>query len=504
MYRGKYPILIIGAGPAGLSAAYSLCTKGHSVIIVEKDPIYVGGISRTVSYKGFRFDLGGHRFYTKSSTVQKFWELILGEDFLTCSRKSRILYNGRFFNYPLDIKNVLSNLGMIQSFLCLMSYIWVKIFPKVSIVSFEDWVTNQFGARLFKIFFRTYTEKVWGMPCNKISSDWASSRIKGLDMISLLKSLFFPQRVDKNGVKIVKTLIDKFRYPRLGPGQCWDLVANIVKGSGSQIVMNAQVVGISKCQEGGYEVSCVTEGKEMKYQVSNIISSMPLQTFVNSTKEMVPDEIRTCANRLSYRDFLIVVLILDKQDLFDDNWIYVHDPKVLVGRIQNFKNWSIDMVPDKSLTALGMEYFCFKGDDLWTKEDSELILLAEKELRSIGLLSDAKVIDGSVVRVPKAYPVYEGNYSEDILSIREYFKEHYPQIQFVGRNGMHFYNSQDHSMMTGFLAAENIIQGANAFDLWKVNQDAEYAEEVSADYVDPIGRMVPTIISDQEVDFGKD
>jgi len=484
-------VVIIGAGPAGLTAATELLENGHPVLVLEKDPEYVGGIARTVNYKGYRFDIGGHRFFSKSPEITKWWHQRLGNEFITVKRLSRIFYRGKFFNYPLKAMNALFGLGLFTSALCVLSYGKARLFPVRPERSFEDWVKNRFGERLFNIFFKTYTEKVWGTPCDQISADWAAQRIKGLSLWKAVWHALIPQKRGQAG--LVKTLVDSFEYPRLGPGMMWEKTRDDLRRGGGEVRMDEAVVAIRR--EGNTVVSVTTRntgGGETVHPGSHFISSMPLRDCVLAFDPPLPDLAVAAARRLAYRDFLTVALILRRTELFPDNWIYVHDPSVKLGRIQNFNNWSADLVPDKETTCLGLEYFCFEGDSLWNMPDAGLIELGKRELVKLGLANEGDFRDGCVVRMEKAYPVYGPGYLEDVEIIRRELSR-ITNLQPVGRNGMHKYNNQDHSMMTALLASRNISGGQ--FDLWKVNTDAEYLEE-SAEEGEQAGRAVPEKLAD--------
>jgi protoporphyrinogen oxidase len=475
MENQKKKVVIAGAGPAGLTAAYQLCKEKIPSVVLEKDNV-VGGISRTVNYKGYLFDIGGHRFFTKVKAVDDMWREVLGEKrFLRRSRLSRIYYNKKFFYYPLKASNALLGLGILNSFRMLGSYIKAQIFPIRSERSFEDWISNRFGKRLYNTFFKTYTEKVWGIPCNEISADWAAQRIKGLSLISTIKNALLTTQI-KDKSDIIKTLIDAFDYPEKGPGQMWEMVADSIQQNGSCLKMNSDV---EKIHHAGGKITAFdvkSDGKVETVEGTHFISSMPMQELIRKFEPAVPDYVLAAADQLGYRDFLTVSLIIKKADLFQDNWIYIHDPEVKVGRIQNFKNWSPAMVPDPSKTCLGLEYFCFEGDGLWTMSDEDLIALGTKELAALGLVDPNDVEDGAVVRMPKAYPVYDGVYVEAVNTIRDYLMG-MPNLYLVGRNGMHKYNNQDHSMLTAMLSVKNIL-GAR-YDVWGVNVDNEYHEEIT-------------------------
>lgn len=486
--------LCIGAGPAGLTAGYLLSKKNHDCLVLEKDPNYVGGISRTVSYKGFRFDIGGHRFFSKSEEVCALWDEILGDDFIERPRKSRIFYKNKFYSYPLKPFEALFNLGLVESMLSLLSYMKAKLFPKRPVQSFADWVSNQFGPRLYQIFFKTYTEKVWGMPCEDISADWAAQRIKGLSLMSALMNALRPARKSKQQGDVIKSLITTFRYPRLGPGMMWEAAEGKIKAMGNQVLLDAEVECLSyDADRRLWQVQYHHQGERVTLLSEYVISSMPMRELVHALSPTPPEEILAAAQALKYRDFLVVALIVDAAGHFDDNWIYIHDSSVKVGRIQNFRSWSTELIPDDEKNCYGMEYFCFEGDGLWNSDDDSLIALAKSEIVKIGLVTDAEVIDGAVIRQAKAYPVYDGDYKNNINIIREYIDKHCPGLCPVGRNGMHKYNNQDHAMMTAMLTVENIDAGEKRFDVWHVNQDAEYHEgsSVAGDRRAVSERMVP-------------
>ncbi len=468
-------VVIIGAGPAGLTAAYQLCKAGLKSVVLEKDDI-VGGISRTVDYKGYKFDIGGHRFFTKVKAVEDLWREVLDDkDFLRRKRLSRIYYNQKFFHYPLRAFNALFGLGLWNSFLIMLSYSKVKLFPLQHAETFEQYVSSRFGKRLYNIFFRTYTEKVWGIPCSEITADWAAQRIRGLSLRTALKNALANQPPPgKQG--IIKTLVDEFDYPRRGPGMMWETVARLVQEQGHEVRKETSVEKIiwSNGKVEAVEVSC--NGAKELIHGSHFISSMPVRELIKKLEPAAPRAVIEAAASLNYRDFLTVALVVNKADLFPDNWIYVHDPNAKLGRIQNFKNWSPDMVPDASKSCLGLEYFCFEGDGLWTMTDEDLIRLGTQELETLGLVSATDVEDGAVVRVPKAYPVYDATYKEALRVIREFISQ-LKNLQLVGRNGMHKYNNQDHSMLTAMLAVKNILGGNH--DLWRVNVDQEYQEEIA-------------------------
>ena len=481
MSRPEQPVdvAIIGAGPAGLTAAYQLTKAGYSVIVIEKDPAQVGGISRTVEHEGFRFDIGGHRFFSKSREVVDLWNEILPHDFIDRPRMSRIYYQGRFYSYPLRAFEALRNRGLWRSARCMASYLKARLFPIRQVKSFEDWVVNQFGRTLYAIFFKTYTEKVWGMPCDTMSADWAAQRIKGLSLgAAVLDGVRRSLHLNKkpNDGMGAKTLLEHFRYPRLGPGMMWDAARDHVIAGGNRVLMGHALKQISLDQiTGRWRMTTATRGGEsVTIDAAHVISSAPMRELAGRIHP-VP---HTLGNALSlgYRDFLTVALMIRSADLFPDNWIYIHDPRVKVGRVQNFRSWSPEMVPDPQIACVGLEYFCFEGDGLWSVSDEELIALATREMVTMGLITAEQVVGGAVVRQEKAYPVYDESYAGHVAAIRAELEEAYPTLHLVGRNGMHRYNNQDHAMMTAMLTVRNIIAGRKLYDIWQVNEDAEYHE----------------------------
>jgi protoporphyrinogen oxidase len=471
-------VLVIGAGPAGLTAAYCLSKQMPSVLVIEKDPVYVGGISRTVRYKDFLFDIGGHRFFSKSKEVVELWKEILPDDFIERPRLSRIYYGGKYYSYPLNAFEALRNLGLFKSAACMLSFAWAKVFPIRQAHTFHQWVRNQFGEKLFSIFFKTYTEKVWGMSCDAISADWAAQRIKGLDLgvavMNALKRALMPKALAKGGA-VVKTLIESFQYPRRGPGMMWETAARKIRERGGAILMGRELQRLSFDKDHGVWTVEVTAagGRSETLTARHVISSAPVRELV---EKIAPTPLSLLhARALRYRDFITVALMVKKPDLFPDNWIYIHDPSVQVGRVQNFRSWSPEMVPE-GMSCLGLEYFCFEGDGLWAAPDEDLVALAKREIAQIGLIGESDVVDACVVRQPKAYPVYDEDYRENVEMIRLNLEADFPTLHLVGRNGMHKYNNQDHAMMTAMLTVKNILAGRRLFDVWDVNEDAEYHE----------------------------
>jgi len=461
-------IVIIGAGPAGLTAAYELIKQGIKPVVVDKDN-KVGGLARTEEYKGFRFDIGGHRFYTKVGEVENLWNEVLGKDFRKVPRLSRIYYKGRFYNYPLNIFNTLLNLGMIESSLILLSYIKWKIFPYQDEKNLEQWVTDRFGRRLYRIFFKSYTEKVWGTPCTEIRADWAAQRIKGLSLKSAVMNSLF----NTNGVK---SLINEFQYPILGPGMMWENFTEKIEREGGVVKLNSDVIAINYNNNKIESIVINTKGNIGELKGDHFISSMPVTELIRKLNHKVPVQIESAANKLSYRALILVGLIINKKQLFPDNWLYIHSPEFKVGRIQNFKNWSLEMSADPNKTNIGMEYFCSEGDETWSMSDDELINLAKEEINGLNISSGDSIEDAIVFRQSKAYPVYDNGYQQQLVIIKEFLNQ-IENLQTVGRNGLHRYNNQDHSMLTSILAVKNLF-GEN-HNLWNVNTDRSYYEEVT-------------------------
>jgi len=463
-------VVIIGAGPAGLTAAYMLTKRGRPSTVLEADTV-VGGISRTVYRDGWRFDIGGHRFFTKVKPVEDLWhEILPGEDFMTRPRLSRIYYNGKLFDYPLKPFNALMGLGLVEALLCLLSYGWARIRPPKDQTTFEGWVAGRFGYRLYRIFFKTYTEKLWGVPATEIKADWAAQRIKNLSLMKAVANAVLPKRKSTD----VTSLIDEFKYPKHGPGMMWERARELVEAHGTKVVLGATVTRVHHDGGRAVAVTSVTDGVPTRYDATHVISSMPLSALVRAMEPTAPPEVLAAADGLRYRDFLTVALIVPEDAGFPDNWIYVHSPDVKLGRIQNFGAWSPHMVKE-GRTCLGLEYFVFEGDDVWSTADDELVEMGKQELHTLGLVDRSKVEAGYVVRMPKAYPMYDDRYKANVATIRSWLDANVPNVFPVGRNGMHKYNNQDHSMYTAMLAVENIF-GAD-HDTWTVNVEAAYHEE---------------------------
>jgi protoporphyrinogen oxidase len=463
--------VIIGAGPAGLTAAHALSERTTARITVLEGDQVVGGISRTVQYKNYRFDLGGHRFFTKLAPIEAFWREILGDEFIKVPRLSRIHYNGKFFDYPLKARNALSGLGLFQATAIVLSYVKWHYRPYPVEENFEQWVTNRFGRRLYETFFKTYTEKVWGLPCTEIRAEWAAQRIQGL---SLARAILNATSLNARSTANIRTLVNAFEYPRLGPGQMWETCRDRIVERGHRVLLGHRASRIVLEGDRVTAVVASTPDGDRVFPADHVISTMPLRGLVRAICPAVSPEVRTAADGLAYRDFVLVALMLKREQLFPDNWIYIHTPGVKVGRVQNFNNWSAAMVPEPGVTCLGMEYFCFKGDAIWSRPDAELIQLAASEIEMLGLASRADVIDGHVVRVPKAYPIYDSAYRGHLTCIRGHI-DNIPNLHTVGRNGMHKYNNQDHSMLTAMMAVDNMLGATH--DIWNVNTDFEYHEE---------------------------
>ncbi|MDQ1533544.1 MAG: hypothetical protein QOF28_1305 [Actinomycetota bacterium] len=471
-------VLVIGAGPAGLTAAYQLSKAGCTSTILESDSV-VGGISRTVERDGWRFDIGGHRFFTKVKPVDDLWFEILGADeFLRRPRMSHIYYNGKLIDYPIRPFNALRRLGFIEALRCAGSYAWVRVRPPKDKTNLEGYVASHYGWRLYRHFFKTYTEKVWGVPASEISADFGAQRIKNMSIVDAiwepLRARFLGRRAKG---KQVTSLIEEFNYPKYGPGQMWETAADKVTAAGSQLHFRHEVVRIRHRDGAAYEVVARDKdtGAEHTFDCTHVISSMPMGALLRAMDPPVPDDVRAAADGLTYRDFMTVALVVPLEYSFPDTWIYIHDPDVEVGRVQNFGSWSPYMVKE-GRTCLGLEFWVHEGDDMWSKSDADLVEQAKRELHHLGLVDPAKVEAGYVVRVPKAYPVYDDTYTAYVDVLRGWIAAETPNVFPTGRNGMHRYNNQDHSMLTAMLTVENILLG-ETHDVWTVNVDAEYHEE---------------------------
>ena len=462
-------IAILGGGPAGLTAAHVLTLDKRRGTVLEADGV-VGGIAKTVVFEGYRFDLGGQRFYTKLKPIEDMWRDILDEEFLTRTRMSRIFFRNKFFNYPLRAQDVFSRLGVIESARCAASYVvWRRRMRHHEPQTFEEWVLSRFGKRIYENFFESYTHKVWGIPGSEIRSEWAAQRIQNFTLWQALLGILRIRRGE------VTTLIEEFLYPRLGPGQLWETLADRVAAQGVEVRLNNRVASIR--HSAGRITGVVVEsngGNPVEHPTEGVLSSIPLSDLVLSLDPPPPVEVQAAAKRLRYRNLCLVALMTSDPEPFPDNWIYLHDPDTLAGRVQNFGAWSPDMVK-QGTTCLGVEYFCFPEDEIWRMSDSEAVALATKELAGIGLINPENVINGVKVNVPKAYPMYDGNYREAVAEIRGYL-EHIENLKTFGRNGLHRYNNQDHSMWTAVQATRNLINDTT-YDVWSVNTKGEYLEE---------------------------
>lgn len=474
----KNSIIIIGAGPAGLAAALALVRQGMRPVVLEASST-VGGIARTETFKGFQFDIGGHRFFTRDETILSLWQEMLGEDFLRVKRSSRIYYQGRFFKYPFEIGDALAKIGFIEGLLVLASYLKSQVLPHASEDTFEEWVENRFGRRLYRTFFQTYTEKVWGIPCSKIRADWAAQRIKGLSLRTAVANAVFR-------LESAKSLIGEFWYPKKGSGMMWQRFCQEIEAGGGVIHQDHRV-GRIECSDGLVTgVSGTSPDGDFRMSGGHLLSSMPLQTLVKALHPAPPNEVREAALGLAFRALIIVILIVRKKDLFPYQWIYVHSPDVRTGRIQNFKNWSAAMVPDPTMTSVGMEYFCGAGDDLWNTPDAELAELAQDELSRLGLAEKDDIEDHFIVRQSNAYPIYDTGYRERLLTIRQHLSG-ISNLQTIGRSGLFRYNNMDHSMQTGFLAAEHIQE--SKYDLWTMEEEG-YLEADGRKKLNPLAEKI--------------
>ena len=516
--------IIIGAGPAGLTAAFELLNKTDIKPIIFEQSGDIGGISKTVNYKGNRIDIGGHRFFSKSDRVMKFWldlmpvqtapakdDILLGRQLppVSCKieadpkktdkvllirkRLSRILFMRKFFDYPisLTIKTVL-NLGIFRTFKIAASYFMVKLSGARKEKSLEDFLINRFGNELYKTFFKDYTEKVWGVSCDKIPPEWGAQRIKGLSITRAIKhAIKAAIRRDMSiGQKEIETsLISQFLYPKFGPGQLWETAADVVKSKGGQIYLNHKAVGLES--QNGKIVSIKVRDEKTKevkeFKADYVFSSMPVKDLIEAMRQIVPRNVKEIASGLCYRDFVTVGLLVKKlkkkndtniktiNNIVPDNWIYIQEREVKIGRLQIFNNWSPYMAADDNTVWLGLEYFCNIGDELWNMPDDKFKKFAAAELSKIGIIDESDVLDSAVIRVEKTYPAYFGSYGKFDM-IRNYI-DGFANLFLIGRNGMHRYNNQDHSMLTAMTAVENIVNGVVTKDnIWQVNSEEDYHE----------------------------
>lgn len=460
--------VFIGAGPASLAGAYALDKQQIPTVLLEQEK-QVGGLCKTVEYRGFRCDIGGHRFFTKNREVQTLWENILRDDFLLRPRLSRIYYKGKFFQYPLRVGNTLAGLGLKVTLQVCCSYFKSRLFPVNPELSLEDWVSNRFGQILYAIFFKTYTEKVWGIPCTELSADWAAQRIRNL---SLGRALLDALGLRKKGS--VASLIEEFHYPRLGPGQMYEAMADRIRQNKGEVRTGLEVTEIHHSHNQVTALQVQGSGNCFRLPASHCFSSMPISELVLRMRPRAPDTVIDAAKSLTYRSIITVNLLFKQPTPLPDNWIYLHSPLVRASRLQFYENWSPFMVPSGSCGSVGFEYFCSEGDELWKSSDSALIRLALEDLSLLGFYNENAFFDGFVVRYAKAYPIYENNYSKHLSTIKEWLSQ-FPNLYCIGRYGQFRYNSMDHSIMTGTLAARRLL--GEDVDPWSVNAEAEYSEE---------------------------
>lgn len=458
---------IIGAGPAGLAAGYEAVSSGDDCVVLEAGT-QVGGLSQTLYYKGYGFDIGGHRFFTKLKEVSDFWHRILPEDFLQKERQSRIYYRGNFFRYPLRLGDAMFGLGVVQGATVFGSFIKAQLTPNAEEKSFEDWVTNRFGHALYSIFFKSYTEKVWGVSCSKISADWAAQRIKDLNLSkAALNALGFYR---KSGSA---TLSGTFDYPRLGPGQMYQAIRKRIEEKGSAVLPEHKVVRISHENNSIRSVTVTTPDGEKIIEAQRYISSMGIDELIRAMHPAPPAEVVNIAQSLQYRAIVTANLIVDMDKISPDNWIYLHSPEIRAGRMQIYKNWSPDLIPDQGKSSVGLEYFASIDDDLWKMSDNKILEMAKEDMDRLGLVQKAKVIDGCAVRYGPAYPVYDVGYALRLKTLKEYLSK-FRNLCCIGRAGQFRYNNMDHSIYTGMLAVR-MFRGAKV-DPWDVNVDKEYIE----------------------------
>lgn len=453
-------VVVLGAGPAGLSAAQRLAAAGKSVIVVEK-AAQVGGISKTIRFRGCSFDLGGHRFYTKLPEVMALWEKTLGDDFLVRPRLSRIYYRNRFFDYPLKPLDALFGLGILESLGVISSYVYSRLFPYKSEENFEQWVSNRFGRRLYRIFFKNYTEKLWGIPCTELRSEWSAQRIGKLSLLEAIRDAFSRKKGSK-----VKSLIDTFRYPKYGPGMMYERMAQGIADAGGEVTLRAEVVGVERAGNGKLCVVADTGTGMVRYVAASVVSTIPIDELLARISPPPDPAALEAVQALRYRSLVVVNIILDGPNPFPDNWIYVHTPGIRLGRIQNFGNWSPYMVDRPERTSLGLEFFCDEGDDFWNLSDADLIECGLGDVVRLKLVRKSDFVDGFVCRVPKAYPVYDREYATHLNVVRAYLGS-IGGLQTVGRGGMFRYNGMDHSVLAGLWAAENIL-GRAWKDPWEI------------------------------------
>lgn len=496
MREEKKIAIIVGAGPAGLTAAFELLKDTNVKPIVFEASEHIGGISKTINYKGNYIDIGGHRFFSKSEKVMKWWQEILPVNenenglkdvMLIRNRISRILYNKQLFNYPITLSlDTIKKLGIINIFLIGLSYFRSAIFQIKPEKNLEQFFINRFGRKLYKTFFKDYTEKVWGVSCKEISAEWGAQRVKGLSVFKTITNAvgkLFKTDKSINQKSKETTLIEKFLYPKFGPGQLWQKVAKIVVEKGGDVILNSKIVKVNFHNNNIKSVIVSENNILTEYNCDYLISSMPIRDLINSFTTVVPNEIKDISNGLVYRDFITVGILASKvvfkeknKKLISDNWIYVQESHVKLGRIQIFNNWSPYMVNDNDKVWVGLEYFCNENDELWSMSDNDMSNFAIKEIEQIGFMQKSDILDSVVIREPKAYPAYFGTYDK-LYKVIDYLNN-FENLFLIGRNGMHRYNNQDHSMLTAFETVKCIKIGSTdkAF-IWEVNTEKEYHEE---------------------------
>lgn len=459
-------IAVIGAGPAGMTAAYELSKKLNQIDVFELSPS-VGGMAKTIELWNQKVDIGPHRFFSNDTRVNELWLEVVGKDYEMVDRLTRIYYNKKFFHYPIKAFNALTNLGIFKAASCMMYYGIEKISPTKDISTFEGWVTNRFGKKLYQVFFKTYTEKLWGIPCNILDADFAAQRIKKFSLGEAIKSALFG-----NSGKH-KTLVDQFAYPHGGTGMVYERMAAFVKSKGGNVFLNTAVKKINTKNGVAFEIE-LEDGTTKTYD--HVISSMPLSLMVSRLPE-VPPAIKKAADSLKYRNTIIVYLNVQAKNLFPDNWLYVHSSDLLMGRLTNFRNWVPGLYNKEESTICALEYWCYNEDDFWNWSNEDLIQLGKEELRKTGLIGNAEISDGYVYKIPRCYPVYSTGYKEILKPIEDYLSS-VKNLHVIGRYGAFKYNNQDHSILMGKLAAENILNGTK-HNLWEINTDYEDYQESS-------------------------
>jgi protoporphyrinogen oxidase len=459
-------VAVIGAGPAGATAAYELAKKGVSVDLYEASP-HIGGMARSMSLWGQIVDIGPHRFFSSDTRVNKLWLEIIGKDYQMVDRLTRIYFRKKFFHYPIKAGDALKNLGIIEALLCVGSYGWQRIKPGRNELgsTFESWVTARFGKRLYNHFFKTYSEKLWGIPCTELDAEFAAQRIKKLSLYEAIKSAVLGGGGEKH-----KTLVDQFAYPDKGTGIAYERMIDYVKKHGGNVYLKSPIKGVvSK----GKKITGIERQDGIVEKYNHVVSSMPITHLLQSLTD-VPTSVKKAAGSLKFRNTIIVYLKVTTKNIFPDNWIYVHSTELQTGRITNFRNWVPTINQGKKEAILALEYWCFDEDDFWALTDKEYIEIAKQDIQKTGLVAKKEILDGKVIRVPKCYPVYGKGYKKPLRKVENYLRG-YENIQIIGRYGAFKYNNQDHSILMGILAAENIADGKKN-DLWEINTDYEYQE----------------------------